>query len=631
MTNIYAFRKNTRFITNQNKSAFKLITSVLLALLLSINFISVVSGQADAKFSVDVNTGCSPLTVTFTNNSTGTDLYYSWSYGDGNSSANSNTTHSHVFNWGNVYTVTLIATELLNPNDPDTAYATITVTQTVPADFTSAIPSDVCANEWINFNWDLTFKNDLESVLWDFGDGRVTNEMNTYPMTHSYETNGSYTVTYITYNQGCNDTLITPINVSGPVAEYNITPDSACIDETVIYTVTSSTGVNQYRWHTGEGGTISEWIVGDNNPYEYQYSTTRSKLIELELEGVSKTCSLIDTVFIYPVIAGIKSDAACSNTPIFYSDASEGANLSYYWDFGDGTTSTEQSLFHTYSSEDEFVITHAIENPAGCTDTIIDTIYTHTPPELVLADTVWYICLGDSAQLGASGGDSIFWSPDFGLNNPNSYTPKASPRFTNPYNVLIKDTTTNCTTSEIITVFVQQDTDWDKINLSPTDTSIIIGDTVLIQVDTGAYTYQWSPDYQVLSCINCANFVVLPLETTTYYLEMSDTLSCFSHQFEVPITVREEYKIGVPEAFTPNGDGINDIIKVNGWGIKRIVEFRVYNRWGKEVFFSDNAGAGWDGNIDGKPGAIDTYAYVVKAEMWSGETIVENGTFTLIR
>ncbi len=636
MINNYTPEKIIRLEANQNKSGLRLIISVLTSIIIVSCFIPDVNGQPVANFSVDVNTGCSPLTVTFTNNSTNASSYF-WIYGDGYNSNATNTVHTYTL--GNEYTVKLIA---ITAMEQDTAYATITVTQTVPATFTTPIPPDVCANEWIDFKWNLTFKNNLESVKWDFGDGRISNDMATYPMTHRYSANGSYNVTYITYNQGCNDTSITPITVSGPIAEYSITPDSACIDETVTFTVTNSTDVNQYRWYTGEGTIPSDWIVGDNKPFQHQYFSTNPKDVILELEGTTTNCSLTDKVYIFPVVAGIESDVPCAYTPIFFNDASEGSNLTHFWDFGDGTTSTDRSLFHTFSSEAEFLVTHVIKNPKGCTDTIVDTIYTYTPPILELVDTAWYICRGDSAQLSASGGDSIFWSPNFGLSNPNSYTPKAAPSYTNPYNVLVKDTATHCTKSKIVTVFVQQNINWSAISTLPIDsTNIIIGDTVFISlkidstatplIDTNRFLYQWTPDYQVLSGLDNTNLRVLPLESTAYSLEMSDTLSCFTHEFEVYVKVTEAYKIGVPEAFTPNGDNINDEIRVNGWGIKRIVEFRIYNRWGKEVFFSDNAGTGWDGNIDGKPAAIDSYAYVVKAEMWSGETIVENGTFTLIR
>lgn len=639
MTNNYTPQENKRLYKNQGNLPRNIFLVGPLVFIICLFLNSTVNGQANASFTIDIDEGCSPLMVTFTNTSTGTDLSFDWIYGDGNRISTIDPgVHSHPYNNGGSFNVMLIATELANPGSPDTTYATINVTQTVSADLMAPLPpGEVCANEWFNLHWNTSYSWELDSVIWIFGDGRTfKNEDRINPVSHKYNTNGNYTVQYITYNtengKVCNDTSNRLVTVAGPIAEFTVAPDSVCIGETVTYTVTNSTGVTQYRWNTAEGGNSSGWIVGDNNPFQYEYSTALDKTVELELESASKTCILTDTVHIYQIVAGIDySTATCSKTSITYIDASIGIISDYYWDFGNGKTSTKSNDTNTYATEDEYVVSHMVANTRGCADTVYDTIYAYTPPVLALTDTAWFICRGDSAQLGASGGDSISWIPDYGLSDASSYNPKASPNYSEKYSVTIADLTTRCTTTDKFWVYVQQNPDWNSIIINPPDTSIIIGDTVFIQVDEGDYNYSWSPDYQVISCLDCPNFTVLPLQTTTYTLDMSDTLGCFSNQFEVPVEVREEYRIGVPEAFTPNGDGINDFIYVNGWGIKSIVEFRVYNRWGKEVFFSDSPSVGWDGNIDGKPAAIDTYAYVVKAEMWSGETIVENGTFTLIR
>jgi gliding motility-associated-like protein len=87
----------------------------------------------------------------------------------------------------------------------------------------------------------------------------------------------------------------------------------------------------------------------------------------------------------------------------------------------------------------------------------------------------------------------------------------------------------------------------------------------------------------------------------------------------------------MPNSFTPNGDGNNDVVYVRGWGIKRLVEFRIINRWGNEVFFTDNLSEGWDGTYNGKLQNIDTYAYIVRVETWEGNFISKKGTITLLK
>lgn len=629
MTNYNGFRDYLKDLSYPAKAIFLKGLSIIIMIIA----LSSITFAQQADFNSSDTAGCSPLAVNFTNTSdtagNPNTILYTWDFGDGSSTVTT-VNASHTYYNGGVYTVTLTMTDNFS-TFTSTDTQDIYVTKTVSPSF--SINTDVCAEEWLSFFYSQSPK---DSVFWDFGDGRTSRDMSTYPMTHKYETNGVYTLTYTTYNQGCDSTATYNMNVNGPTADYTVTPDSACLGETVTFNVSNTNDVVQFRWDTKEGGVVSNW---NENPFEHEYiSVTRDVYVELELQGSTKNCTLIDTVYIYPVIAGISyGTPLCAVNPIFFVDGSEGQNLTYSWNFGDGATSSDKSAFHSYSAEGEYIITHAIENPRGCQDTIVDTIYAFTPPAIQIADTAFFTCRGDSVQLEVSGGDTIIWNPNFGLSDPSSYTPKAAPPLTTKYNVSVEDTTTECATTKQITIFVQQEPDWNLITIDPTDTNIVIGDTVLITVNTGGsadtsdYVFEWNPDYQVLTCINCAYLRVLPLESTIYTLTVSDTNLCFSNDYESNIDVREEYKIGVAAAFTPNDDGINDYIFVNGWGIKRIIEFRVYNRWGKEVFFTDNASTGWDGTIDGSPAAIDSYAYVVKAEMWNGETVVKNGTFNLIR
>ncbi len=580
-----------------------------------------------ADFSVDISTGCTPLDVKFTNlsDSAGqTDIIYSWDFGDGVTSTKVNPTHT--FNKSGVFTVKLI---LENPvaGFSDTAKTEIDVSKLINAIFlTPQPPGSVCVNQLVEFNVSAAKK---DSVFWDFGDGTTSKDMMSFPKTHTYSQKGTVTVKYIVYNGECSDTTTTEIKIEGPVAEFSVTPDSACKGDDINFKITNLEDVTSFEWDVDEGG----YTTTDTN-FTYQYTTNRDKTVKLKLTGTTATCELSKTVHIFPVTARIEyATAICAINPISFIDKSSGTGLSYFWDFGDDSTSTKKSLLHAFESPGTYTITHSITNNIGCTDTIRDTIFAPAPPDIQLGQD-WYICEGDSVQLEASGGDSISWSPSAGLNDPTSYTPKASPKFTTPYRVEVIDRATKCKSSGEITVEVQAVPDWPAP--SPLDTTVIIGDTVIISVDSsGDYKYYWSPDYQVLSCDSCTKFIILPLKNTEYVLELKDDRECYSKEYSVNIGIREEYRIGVPKAFTPNDDGVNDIIYVKGWGIKSLVEFRIYNRWGKEVFFSDNLLSGWDGTVDGKPAPIDTYAYFIKAEMWINETetetVTKNGTFTIIK
>lgn len=88
--------------------------------------------------------------------------------------------------------------------------------------------------------------------------------------------------------------------------------------------------------------------------------------------------------------------------------------------------------------------------------------------------------------------------------------------------------------------------------------------------------------------------------------------------------------VDVVNAFTPNGDGVNDRAIVFGYGITRLT-FRIYNRWGQLVFETGAKNTGWDGNFQGKPQPMDAYAYTLDAELVTGEKVRKSGSITLVR
>jgi len=88
--------------------------------------------------------------------------------------------------------------------------------------------------------------------------------------------------------------------------------------------------------------------------------------------------------------------------------------------------------------------------------------------------------------------------------------------------------------------------------------------------------------------------------------------------------------IGVPNAFSPNGDGVNDVVRVEGKGIVKLV-FRIYNRWGEKVFESNDKSIGWDGYYKGELQEMDVFAYWVLADLIDGQTVPLKGNITLLR
>ncbi|MBN4066170.1 gliding motility-associated C-terminal domain-containing protein, partial [Candidatus Amoebophilus asiaticus] len=159
------------------------------------------------------------------------------------------------------------------------------------------------------------------------------------------------------------------------------------------------------------------------------------------------------------------------------------------------------------------------------------------------------------------------------------------------------------------------------------DTTIALGASAQLYA-TGGGAYSWSPP-SGLSCTNCANPVASPENTTVYYLAVSDLLGC-SDVDSVIVTVDRSTVIFIPNIFSPNGDGQNDMLDVQGKGVKEL-EYVIYNRWGEKVFESSDLENDWDGTLRGKPLNPAVFVYYVEATFTNGKEIKEKGNITLIR
>ncbi len=149
--------------------------------------------------------------------------------------------------------------------------------------------------------------------------------------------------------------------------------------------------------------------------------------------------------------------------------------------------------------------------------------------------------------------------------------------------------------------------------------------------------YQWTPPLG-LACDTCAVTGVTPPNSTTYTLQITDNKGC-QYENSVFVQVRKVRNVFVPEAFTPNGDAHNPLMAIyTGQGVRRINYFRIFNRWGDQVFERRNIDpgvlseqSGWDGMYRGREQPVGVYVYVAEVEFIDGERIVYRGDFVLLR
>lgn len=143
-----------------------------------------------------------------------------------------------------------------------------------------------------------------------------------------------------------------------------------------------------------------------------------------------------------------------------------------------------------------------------------------------------------------------------------------------------------------------------------------------------AATYNWAPA-NGLDCTACPQVIARPDETTTYILEVANSNGC-SDTASVTITILKGGTVAIPNAFSPNGDGVNDVFRIAGRNVVSI-SLVIYNRWGQEVFTSADMNTGWDGRYHDADAEIGTYVYWIEVEYESGKTEIKKGNVILLR
>lgn len=248
------------------------------------------------------------------------------------------------------------------------------------------------------------------------------------------------------------------------------------------------------------------------------------------------------------------------------------------------------------------------------------------PPAFAGNDTA--VCIGFSTQIRASGGSIYTWTPETFLSSPNI----PNPRVINPfgsilYTVTVRDTL-GCTRAVKDSVWVKVIRELN-VDAGPADTSLVEGETMQLQ-GSGASTYLWSPN-RWLTSPNIGNPVTAPDDDITYYLTGTDVNGCKGTDSIRIRIFRVEADMYVPTAFTPNGDGNNDVIRPILLGMRSLNYFKVYNRFGELMFYTTEKEKGWDGIHKGKPQDPATFVWMAEGVTYKGKKKTKKGYVVLIR
>jgi len=588
---------------------------------------------------------CEGDSVGFVPNTNDT-LIFSWDFGDNDTlfyldSATNRFYHTYLHD--SLFTVSLMVEDSLGCLEYDTLSQEISVQSYPIAGFFTNPEIDIplCYGNDVIYT-DTSISKYSYTRFWDLEDGTpvASDSINSW----FYDEKGTFDIVFATTtSNGCSDTAFATLNVVGPVADFSLAPQLICKGQDITFNISNMEDVIYYYFDFGDGlatDTIS--VNGQseiNETHTYNYGPVSGQTVaQLTIYSDDTLCPVMldSIVYIHTVIADFDRNNEISKTDTahcllvtdeFNSSASINADV-ISWDFGDGTSAgNNPNPQHEYTQPGTYnVVLHIQDDESGCTDELTKQMIVFPNPEVTAigGDT----CRGDGIQIFATGTTGNFvWEPSTGLNDATAQNPIASPSETIEYTVFVSDTN-DCKDTAITTVYIQQPPEeWVK------DTTIIIGETFNLNGEQqGGYSYVWSPETN-LDCTECPNPNANPQEDISYYLVVQDTMGCkFVANNRYDVEVLPVSSIDVPDVFTPNGDGDNDRIYVKGWGIKKLLEFSIYNRWGEKVYTSTDINEGWDGTYNGKPQNVDSYAYYVRCETYvDPQPITKKGTFTLIR
>lgn len=273
--------------------------------------------------------------------------------------------------------------------------------------------------------------------------------------------------------------------------------------------------------------------------------------------------------------------------------------------------------------------------------------YFNTPfPQAIISPVDTTICFSTKAQLNATVtlGTSYTWihpQPLTGTlsgtiaSTPAFLTATAAPTATAKY--ILSVLNTGCPNPLLDTFTVRV---LSKINVfAGNDTSIVEGQPLLFQstADTTVVSYLWSPttglnDPTLLQpTATIADAMLNGNYYLTYTLTVKNNIGCSATDDMVVRIFKTGPSIFVPNAFTPNNDGVNDVLRPILAGFKQLNFFRVYNRFGQLIYQTQRPGDGWDGKFGGMPQDSNTFVYVAQAVDYTGILVNQKGTFILVR
>lgn len=435
---------------------------------------------------------------------------------------------------------------------------------------------------------------------------------------------GTHTIWYVfTTANGCTDSISTTIKVN-PKPAAAFTANDVCLGAPVVVsdqsTITTGT-ITSWNWNFGDGNSETHT---DNTTFNKTYTVWKTytvKLVAVSDNGCTSDTAT-NTVAVHPnpttdytlpahicMPEGIAEFTNNSSSPDKFS-------MSYQWNFGDGTApSTTASPTHVYQQAGSYTVTLTATTKFGCTgtkDKVLSAFFTQPVAQFsVSPDT---LCQGTESVFTDQSTDAsnniTTWSWTFG-DGSSATSRNPIKEYTSPGEYTVQLTVTNgagCISTPVsskVVVYLQPVIDAGDDFVVPQGTLIQFNATAN---DSTQLVFRWSPG-EGLSASNVLNPWLVAMADQVYTLTAIGKGSCGA-QDQMAVKVLKPVKI--PNAFSPNGDGMND-----RWVITNLADYpgasiEVFNRYGQRVYYSVGYETPWNGMWNGKLLPLATYYYIIK-------------------
>ena len=569
---------------------------------------------------------------------------YLWVFGDGGATSNAQDP-SHYYSTAGTYNVTLVSTT----TDGCSAVANFNV-KVFSAPASAFLFSNTCLFDSAVFT-NTTLNPSSGTVSgwsWSYGDGSALNTTVWSPG-HLYAGAGNYVITLITHssNLGCADTLQDTITVFPmPVANFGFA--DVCLDQAMNFidsSIVSIGTIASVSWDFGDGtplGTVpvTSHTYGSPGNYTVSLIATTNNSCKDTVTKVVKVHPLPDAAF--SIIN------ACDGSPVLFSDLSTIPNTdslqSRIWDFGDGSAvDTNQNTSHLYSSNGSYSVQLLSVSNFGCIDTITKISIVNPNPVVFFAadDTIGCepLCVNFQNLSSIATGANVQWAWNYGegttASDPNHcYLNDSvfSPKIFNVTLTVISDSgcTSALSKNNYITVYP------DPVAVFTAQPEVAtITDPVIstVNLSTGANFWNWDfgDGTDTSSVFGPAPHTYADTGTYTIILIASTQYNCNDTTYQT-IRIEPDFMFYIPNAFTPNDDGVNDMFTGQGIFIKKY-EMAIFDRWGSLIFLSDNINKPWDGraNHGTEISQGDVYIYSIKITDFNLKIHNYKGIVTLVR